>query len=327
MSKPNLIQKLSSLSSQTLYLLLIVICAGSLLAFPKTELPSKPEEQSTDLYVALSQLTPDKPILVQSDWTNSSRGESAGQFEALLRILMRKNVKFLLYSVGDPQAPQVARGVITNINEERKKAGLPVYELWRDYVDGGYTADPSGAFATSMKSNIRAAFQGKKNKNDKGDQEEIFKSPVLASVKSIKDFQLLVNITASGTMDFLIARVGGSVPLSLMCTGVIGPQMQQYYAAGQLVGLSIGLKGVYDVERMMEYGVRGSGVPSNGPNDKRLVSNNHSDVDIPPFTGQINLDRGSKYNTALHFALALMILAVFAGNLSLIAQRFKRGNA
>ncbi|MBL8088462.1 MAG: hypothetical protein JNM85_10395 [Chthonomonas sp.] len=319
MAERSFVDRISKLSSQTLYLLLILVCTVTL--FFKADVPSKPEDQSVDMFLALSQLDPSKPILIQSDWTNSSRGESMGQFEALMRIIMRRKVKFLLYAVGDAQAPQVARNVINRINLEQPEAER--YKLFEDWVDAGYYADPSGAFATSMKGNIRAAFKDKQNRRPDGQSADIWGSPVLAKVKRIGDFQLLVNITASGTMDFLIARVGGSVPLALMCTGVIGPQMQQYYASGQLVGLSIGLKGVYDIERMMESGVRGTSVPKSGPDDKRIESTNFRDVQVEPFTGLTNYDRGAKYYLALHAALTLMILAVLAGNASIIASKFK----
>jgi hypothetical protein len=273
------------------------------------------------------QLDPAKPVIIQSDWTNSSKGESAGQYQALLRILMRRNIKFFVISVGDPQAPDVSKAVIQQINTERLATSPPEreYKLWEDWIDGGFRPDPSGSFATSLKIKFREAFTGIKNRQPNGTEADIFQSPVLKNTKGLGDFSALINITASGTMDFLIARIGGSIPLGLMCTGVIGPQMQQYYATNQIFGLSIGLKGMYDIEWMMENGVRGSDVKSTGPKDLRVVSETFRDIEIPPFTGQKNFDTGAKYYVALHTALALIILCVIAGNASLLKSRFTRG--
>ncbi len=327
MAKKSFTTMISSLSSQTLYLLLILVCVVPLM-IPGIKLPTKPEKQTIDLYAFLMQIDPAKPVIIQSDWTNSSKGESAGQYQALLRILMRRNIKFFVISVGDPQAPDVSKAVIQQINSERAKSPTPEreYKLWEDWIDGGYRPDPSGSFATSMKIKFREAFAGIKNRQPNGSEGDIFQSPVLKNAKSLSDFSALINITASGTMDFLIARIGGSIPLGLMCTGVIGPQMQQYYATNQIFGLSIGLKGMYDIEWMMEYGVRGSDVKSTGKEDKRVVSETYRDIDIPPFKGQKNFDTGAKYYVALHTALGLIILCVIAGNASLLKAKFSRGD-
>lgn len=314
---------LGGLSSQTLYLMLIVVCVIPL--FIRAEIPSKSEDQSVDLFVSLMQLPADKPVLISSDWTNSSRGESAGQFEALMRILMRRNIKIFLFSFGDPQAPQVARDVIARINEERKATGEAPYEVWKDWVDAGFYSDPNFALGATMKADVRAAFANKTARRPDGTQANIWESDVLKNVRKLQDFSILLNITASSTVDYIVSRLSGSIPIGVMCTGVTGPGVQPYYQASQIVGVSIGLKGVYDIERMMEYGVKGTAIAK--PDFKGGVSKKDSDLDIPGFAGKKNLDRGSSYYLALHAALALMIIAVIAGNIGLIASKMRRSEA
>lgn len=313
-------QRIGSLSSQALYLFLVVATVIPLfLSYP---LPSKAEDQSVDLYTNLMALPKDKPLMISSDWTNSSRGESAGQFEALMRILMRNEVKFFFFSIADPQAPQVARDVIRRINEERKAAGERPYEAWKDYVDAGFYSDPNFAMGAAMKADVRSAFANKKARRPDGSLGDIWQSDVLKDVRKLTDFSMLINITASSSIDFIISRLSGTIPLACMCTGVVGPGIQPYYASGQIVGLSIGLKGVYDIERMMEFGVVGS--QKAGPKETRVVSKNSPDVEIKPYTGKLNLARGASYYLALHIALALIILAVVAGNVALISQKAGR---
>ncbi len=314
----SLAQRLSSINSQFLYLALIVVT--TIFLFPQIKIPNKPDQAAIDLYVAVSQIPAEKPLLIQSDWTNSSRGESSGQFEALMRILMRRGQKFVLYSVGDPQAPQVARNVIAIINKERVDAGQEPYLPLRDYVDVGFLPNAEGV-GQAMKANIRRAFGDKTNRGADGQERSIWSAPWLAQSKSVRDFGMLINITASSTIDVLIERLGGEVPLGLLCTGVIGPQMIPFYNGKQLVGLSIGLKGVYDLEWMMEHGVRGAQTREvAGPDE--VISANHPDIKIPKLEGK-NLDRGSKYYLSLHAALALMIICVILGNLTLIGARLK----
>ncbi len=319
-SKKSFADMLGGFSSQTLYLLLIIFCVIPL--FINAEIPSKSEDQSVDLFVSIMQLPTDKPVLISSDWTNSSRGESAGQFEALMRILMRRNIKFFFFSFGDPQAPQVARDVIQRINDERKASGDRPYEVWKDFVDAGFYSDPNFALGATMKADIRSAFSNKTARKPDGTQGNIWESDVLKNVRKLQDFSILLNITASSTVDFIVSRLSGAIPIGVMCTGVVGPGVQPYYQASQIVGVSIGLKGVYDIERMMQYGVKGTAVAK--PDFKGGISKKDANLDLPAFEGKKNLDRGASYYLALHAALALMIVAVVAGNIGLIAAKMRR---
>jgi hypothetical protein len=312
------IQKLGSFQSITLYIALIVVSTIAL--FPKIEIPNEPDQQTVDLFVALMQIPEDKPILIQSDWTNSSRGESAGSFEALMRLLMRKNVKFVLYSVGDPQAPQVARDVIARVNAERVKENDPRYVNGVNYAEAGYFPNAEGV-GVAMASDVRKALTGRRVRLPDGNEVDLWKLGFLSNAKKVEDFGMLINVTASGTIDVIVERLGGKIPLTLMCTGVMGPQAVPYYASKQLKGLSIGLKGVYEMESMMQYGVRGANVPATGKDDRRIVSKNNKAVDIKGFEGKTNFARGNSYYLALHVALFLLIGCVLLGNLELIANR------
>src|SRR5579859_5664168 len=76
----------------TLFALLFIV--SSVLLFPivrdYVKVGNKPTKMTIDLYSTLMSVPNGSTVLVQTDWTNSTRGESGGQFEALMRILMRK---------------------------------------------------------------------------------------------------------------------------------------------------------------------------------------------------------------------------------------------
>jgi len=310
-------QRMQSVPRQGLYLMLLVVASVPL--FFRFEVPNSPDQPAIDIFVALNTVPADKPVFVQSDWTLSTRGESMGQMEALMRILMRRGVKFVLYSGADPQAPQVARNVIARLNREREAAGLRPYEKWHDWVDAGFYPNLDG-LANAMAIDVRRALAGRQDTAPDGSQRDIFESPVLENVRTIADFAMLVNIHASGTIDILVERLYRRVPLASMCTGVMGPQAMPYYASGQLVGISVGLKGVYDLESMMEYGVVGRAV-TDMPTPKAAISANHPEVRIEPFRGMKNFDRAAAYYFALHFAMTLMILAIVVGNVGMFLVR------
>jgi len=87
--------------------------------------PNEPEAPTVDLYQAVMKIPENDTILLASDWTNSTRGESAGQFKALMRILMRRKIKVAIYTSADPQAPKVSRDMIGDLNKERRDKGEP----------------------------------------------------------------------------------------------------------------------------------------------------------------------------------------------------------
>ncbi len=282
-------EKLQSFPRSYLYALLFLVTSFPL--FFTIAIPNKSSQAAQDFYEAVMAVPEGSTLLVASDWTNSTRGESAGEFKALLRIMMRRNIKFALYSTADPQAPQVAKDVIRKINEERLAKGEPVYRQWVDFVSVGYFPNAEAA-ANSIQNNVRAAFKDKKDFNETGQLRSVLESPILANLQKITDFPLLIVVTGSKTSNITIERIT-QVPLLLMVTGVMGPESQVYYASGQVKGLVAGLKGVYDVETQMET----------------------------TWPGAINYDNGAKYYPTLHLALALLILAVIIGNVGMFLSR------
>ena len=82
------------------------------------------------------------------------------------------------------------------------------------------------------------------------------------------------------------------------------------------MGLSKGLKGVFELEQMMEKGL-------NYPdyNTAAIKSEEHRDTPIQGFPGKQNEGKGTKYYPTLHFALALLIIAVIIGNVGMAMSR------
>ncbi len=285
-------EKLQSIPKPYLFFILI-LCTSIPLWFPGIKVPNKPQDSTVDLFNKLMELPEGSTVLVSSDWTNSTRGESGGQFKALFRILMRKHIRACIYTSADPQAPKVARDTLQTLNEIQTAAHRPTYDEWKDWVHLGYFPNAEGT-ALSIAANLKKAFSGKKAKDPgTGNMRDVFESPVLDKVQKVADFPLLIVLTASNTSTITIERLNGKVPLAMLVTGVMGPETQVYYQSGQVIGLSKGLKGVYDLETMMDE----------------------------KFPGELNLDQGSLYYPTLHIALILLILAVAAGNVGMFLGR------
>lgn len=292
--------KLLSIKRETLFLILFL---GTMIPqFFTVQLPNEPAESAIDLFRELNAIPEGGTVIIQSDWTNSTRGESRGQFDALIRILMRRNVKFAIMSVADNQSPQVARDVVEKINAERVLANEQPYKKWEHWVNLGFFPNAEG-IGQAMRADIRAAFKGKRDTNSSGQQDDVFNSPVLSKVKEVGDLDALIVVTGTKSIIIALERLGSQVKMLGMVTGVMGPETLNYYNSKQLKGLSAGLKGVYDMETMMEKGVEG----------------------VPGFPGKKNMDKGTRYIFTLHIAITIMVLAVIIGNVGTIMK--KRGGA
>lgn len=277
--------RLQSIPKPVLYLILVL--ATTVPLFMNIPVPNEPLPESTALYQNLMDLKEGDRVLLESDWTNSTRGESSGQFDAVLRILMRKKVKVAIYSTADAQAPQVARDEIRVVNELEKAAGGTPLVPFEDYVIMGFFPGAEGTL-NGIQNNVIATFSGKKDFPPGSPPRDVIQSPVFNGIKSLSDFKYMIVITASNTSVVTIERIK-KVPLMFMVTGVMTPETRNYYSSGQIVGLVGGVKGVYDLEGLMEKG----------------------------FPGQTNKGKGTAYYLSLHFALGLLIFVVILGNVAM----------
>jgi hypothetical protein len=321
-------EKMQSFDRRWLYLVLIVLVTFGLFVSP--DIPAQPDESSVGLYVTLDGLDENDTILIQSDWTNSTRGETLGHLEALLRTVMAKRIKFVMYTFADPQAPQVSRDALRRLNDELPEDKR--YKLGIDYLELGYFPNAEGA-TQSLGNNIRTFWEGRKTRveGNGGDEMDIFRTPVLENIQKLEDCGMICVVTPSNTIDIAVERLSGKLPICCMCTGVVGPQILPYYNAGQVAGLAIGLKGVYDMEMMMAGGLNldKADYPNSVRSDK--YSENKALPVVSPIEGKSSADyslgRGKKYYAALNIALALMVLAVIAGNIGMYAAKRRERNA
>lgn len=309
-------EKIQNIDRRILYAILAVCCTLGL--FITVEIPTDPDPSSKDLYAAIMEIPQDKTVLVQTDWTNSTRGESMGHFENLMRLLMARKLKFVFYSAADPIAPQVARTVITRINQERLDAGLEAYQIGEDYLDLGYFPNAE-ATNTNMGEDLRKAWKDKTTKMPGSDDVDIFKSPVLQNVKKIDDAGMMIVVTASASIDVAVQRLNKQVKIGSMVTGVVGPSVLPFHQAKQVVGVAVGLKGVYDMEYMMKYGIN---YPEGEAKPKVALTGAPT---VGPVPEGKSLARGASYYGTLHIALTLLILAVVLGNVAMFASRKRKG--
>lgn len=318
MATPQKVPGSLNIPREALFAALFVVC--SILVFVSIELPNRVSNNSADLYQVLKSIDKSKPVILQSDWTKSTRGESGAQFDALVRILIRERVKIALMSGADPQAPEVARAAIRRIAEETEKVTGEPYRQWEDWVFIGFFPGIEASLQ-SFSSNLRNALSANKDSDTAGVKRSVMDSPVFAGVNRIEDIGAYIIVTASKTSRIAIERLSGKVTMLGLVTGVMGPETYNYYQSGQLAGLAIGLKGAYDMESMMAYGLN-----TPDADGKIKVSNAKVTDQIEGYSGGdfVNLANGQKYIVPLHGAIILLITAIVLGNIETIRQRRRR---
>ena len=308
-------QRLQSVSRNVLYLSLFVVVSASLIVahLLTIRVPSEPQECTKDAYKVLRNLQPGDTIIIDTAYTNSSRGENGGEMEAVLRMAMREKVKFVLYTYAEPQCVEVAKGVIDRINEERRQSKPPEleYKEWDDYVILGFFPDGATMLQT-VASNIRDAWGPKKEKDETGAERPVFESPVLKNIQKVEDIKAYVSIAPSSVMPTIVARIQQRVPIISMITGVMFPEQFNYYKSGQLRGLINGLVGTVEFETLMEQGIDANGVVGGhaaGP------------PQAAAFPGEKNYARGMDYYLAFCCAMTLLIAAIVVGNVGMFMER------
>jgi len=297
---------------QVLYGLLIVIISITL--FVPVQVPVVPQKSTKDLFSILMTIPEGSTILIQSDWTNSTRGESAWEFQALMRILMRRNIKFAVMTSADPQAPEVARKAIDDVNRERVADSERPYVRGVDWVNLGFFPNAEGT-GQGLASNVAELFSGRYDQGESG-RVAVMETPVLKDIRRIEDFPAMIVVTASKTIDILVERIARRTKLCAMVTGVMGPETLVYHQTGQISGLAIGLTGVAEIEQLMERGMD----PNGG--DGAVLASGYPKIE--GFKGMKNIGNGSRYYFPLHNALGLMILAIVLGNVGMYVSRKRR---
>lgn len=276
-------QSLYAIDRRVLYAILIVLVCWQVLR--PYNVPNVTMKMSKDLFDKIESLNPGDVVLIESDWTTSTAGESRGQFKALIRHLMRREVKFVITSI-DPIAPGVAGNFIEEVKREEPADG-PRYEQGRDYEIAGYFPNAEN-HVQAMVTNVR------KELSSKG----LARSPVIEGINDLSEMDAVILVTASSSINVWYERMRNKAPLGLMCTAVMAGENIPYYASQQLFGMTIGAKGAFDYETLLQE-------------------------TYPDTTRYKNLDSGARYMSPLFFALLLLIVSVLVGNLAMVMLRKK----
>jgi len=193
-----------------------------------------------DIYDAVEALPPGSAVYVSADFDPGSRPELEPFYRAILHQLFGRDIKVVAGTLW-ASAPPLVLPILREVAESHGK----VYgEDWcfLGFKDGKELAIK--AIGENIPKTFPTDFQ----------QTPIGDLPVAAGFKQLKDFNLLVLVSAGfpGIKAYVL-QVQGQYNLRMVgaTTAVSGPDYIPYYKAGQLVGLSAGMPGSAQYEKLV----------------------------------------------------------------------------
>ena len=200
----------------------------------------KVDERVQSLYDSVEVLEPGSTILMSADFDPASRPELEPFYRANLHHLFRKDVKVVIATLWE-FAPPLVLPITREIAEIHGK------EYGKDWVFLGYKPGKELAIK-AIGENISKTFPKDYQDTPTNDL------PIMKGFKQAKDFAMIVNVSAGfpGTREYVL-QIQGQYDLKIAsaCTAVSGPDYIPFYKAGQLTGLSAGMPGSAQYEKLV----------------------------------------------------------------------------
>jgi len=202
--------------------------------------PFKVDQRVQAIYDRIEELEAGDTVFISADFDPASRPELEPFYRANLHHLFAKDVKIVMGSLW-PYAPPMVRPWLDNIAKEHGKVE------GEDYAFLGFKAGNELAiklFADDLVKAFPSDASGKKTAE----------LPVMKGFRSLKDFGLIISVSAGfpGTKEYVL-QVQGQYGLEIASatTAVSAPDYVPYYKSKQLFGLSGGMPGSAQYEKLV----------------------------------------------------------------------------
>lgn len=246
-SSPNWEQVIGRIDRRFVYLGLFLFTLAPLLF--RVGLPVFVTPPAQNFHDTVEALPQEKVVFIASNWDAGTYAENEPQTIALFRHLLRRKLKFVIFSVGSQNAPQLTKNALDSAVQQEfngvPPAGqYPVYGT--DYANMGFklrNAPWTRTLVRDPAAALKADWKGK----------PVAQLPIFKDIKTMPEsVSLLVDISASATTPLWIALVGSEgVPISLACTAVMAPEQYPFLATKQLTGMLTGMRGAAEYEKLL----------------------------------------------------------------------------
>jgi len=203
-------------------------------------LPFKVDKRVQDLYDRVEALEAGDAVFISADFDPGSRPELEPFFRAHLHHLFRQDVRVVMGTLW-ATAPPLVKPIFKEIAEQYGK------EYGKDWVFLGYL-DGRELAIKKIGQSVRKAYPRDDSGNKTADLE------VMVGLDAAKDFDILTSVSAGfpGTQAYVL-QIQGQYDLEMAsaCTAVSAPDYIPYYQSGQLFGLSGGMPGSAQYEKLV----------------------------------------------------------------------------
>jgi len=203
-------------------------------------LPFKVDGRVQDLYDRVEALEAGDAVYISADFDPGSRPELEPFFRTHLHHLFRKDVRVVMGTLW-PTAPPLVKPILEEIAGEYDK------EYGRDWTFLGYI-DGRELAIKSLGQSVRKTYP----LDDRGNKTADL--PVMLGLDAIRDFDILTSVSAGfpGTQAYVLQIQGQyNLEMASACTAVSAPDYIPYYQSGQLFGLSGGMPGSAQYEKLV----------------------------------------------------------------------------
>ncbi len=225
-------------------LLYIVLFAALSLPFIITGIPLKLPEPSPEVkraYEYIGSLPNNCRVVFSIDYGPSSMPETHPMVIAMAKQLFGKNCKIAVMTLWGFQGILMGNDAMNTVSRQVGK------EYGKDWVMLGFR--PAVA---AVLTNIGTDFRSVYNRDVK--DTPLDEIDFLKDVKTIKDFDLVVDFAAGSSGDSWVQITGArfGIPIIIGSTAVIAPSFYTYWQSGQIKGLIGGLRGAADYEKLIK---------------------------------------------------------------------------
>ena len=207
--------------------------------------PFKIDERVESIYDRIEELEPGDTVFISADFDPASRPELEPFYRANLHHLFAKDVKVVIGSLW-PFAPPMVNPWLEDIAEDHGKVDGEDF-VFLGFKDGKELAikliadDVIKAFPKDLKERVTADL------------------PIMRGKQKLKDFALMISVSAGfpGTKEYVLQVQGQyNLEMASATTAVSAPDYVPYYKSKQLFGLSGGMPGSAQYEKLVydKYG-------------------------------------------------------------------------
>lgn len=208
----------------------------------------KVSDSVRSMFEAIDTLPPGSPVLISMDYDPASAPELQPMSVAILRHAFKKNLRVVAMTLW-----QTGTGLAQSTVEELAKAAGK--QDGKDYVFLGWKAGTYNVIIAMAEDVYRMYPADARGRDARS-------LPVMAGIKRLKDFSLIVTMSAGtpGVKDWIQYGVTPhKLTVAAGATGVITPEAQNYLQARQIVGLVGGMKGALEFEIAADLPGKASG--------------------------------------------------------------------